>query len=638
MIEALSWRMRAARRIEWLVLVVALGGLAGGFGTGTGCAPSAPPQATPPAVPPPRDNAYVGSAACRECHSEIADRYAGHPMARSFTRLTPDTMIETYDRGTTFARGTQRQYRVERDGEHVRHHEMGLGPTGEVRYDQAETIEFAIGSGRRGRSYCLNRAGWLLLSPISWYAAERRWDLSPEYDPQQHLRFERPATDRCLQCHAGRLHYADEPTTEAAQRYAPPYVDEQEIGCERCHGPGARHVARHAGNSATPDSASRQADPTIVNPARLDPLRADDVCNQCHLTGVAQVLRYGRRHRDFRPGDHLGDIWVTLTGDVGVRRDGETKAVSHVEQMHASRCYQASDGRLGCVSCHDPHEVPSDESRADYYAVRCQRCHADPACTLPEPQRRQPPALGSCIACHMPRLRAVDVPHTTQTDHRVVRHGSQADSPSATTPADSASPPHNSLARVAREWRIFEDQIVTLPAWEIERARGLVEAQLAERQGDQELARQAAARLRGTRAVLPEDGELLDALAVCALLDQRPAEAAELWAEAARVEPRRQSALQSLMIYWMDRGETTRAVEYARRLVAVAPWQAATQARYSVLLERLGELEGAIEAGERAAALDPSLPNQQERLDGLYRRAGRPRPATTPAPAAAADR
>src|SRR5437773_390563 len=49
-------------------------------------------------------------------------------------------------------------------------------------------------------------------------------------------------------------------------------VTEWNVGCERCHGPGSDH-------------ASRPARTNIVNPARLDPMAAVDVCVQCHSEG-----------------------------------------------------------------------------------------------------------------------------------------------------------------------------------------------------------------------------------------------------------------------------------------------------------------------------------------------------------------
>lgn len=44
------------------------------------------------------------------------------------------------------------------------------------------------------------------------------------------------------------------------------------MGCERCHGPGSEHVMRPSAQ-------------TIVNPAKLDSVRANDTCIQCHSQG-----------------------------------------------------------------------------------------------------------------------------------------------------------------------------------------------------------------------------------------------------------------------------------------------------------------------------------------------------------------
>ena len=586
--------------------------------------------------PPPRDDDYVGSDVCRECHAALSQRYAAHPMARSLTRIALDKAPDgtdaerAADEAATFQRGDGRTYRVERREGRLVHIESHGGGGGVQAYEQIEPVEWAIGSGRRGKSYCLDRDGWLFMSPLSWYSVERKWDLSPEYDPLHHPRFERPANDRCLQCHAGRLNYADQPTNELHQRYGRPPIAEAMIGCERCHGPGGRHVAQRRatnGAAAAKESASTIGDDPIVQPSRLDARRADDVCNQCHLTGAAQVLRYGRRHADFRPGDLVGDVWVTFLSGEGLGRDGRTKAVSHVEQMHASRCFQGSNGRLGCTSCHDPHEAPEPASAATYFNDRCRQCHADERdCSVGAAVRRQPPAHGSCIACHMPRLQAHDVPHTTQTDHRVPR-GMTKPTASEITGRESGNAVDDSgVAGESRDmasWPIFEQVEARLPEWEERRARGLVEGQAAEQQRDRTLAERAAERLRDVVRRAPDDVESLDVLAVCELLLDRPDEAVRRWNEVLRYEPRRQSALQSLMLYWQNRGETTRAAGYAERLVAANPWVADAQGRYSLLLARLGKMDDAVAAAERARRLNPSAPPATKWLAELYRRTGR---------------
>ena len=81
---------------------------------------------------------------------------------------------------------------------------------------------------------------------------------------------------------------------------------------------------------------------------------------------------------------------------------GEQHAVSQVEQMFASRCFRASDGALGCVSCHDPHDRGAPEARDDTYRASCLECHGGKGCSLPAAERRKKSPQDSCVACHMP--------------------------------------------------------------------------------------------------------------------------------------------------------------------------------------------------------------------------------------------
>ena len=160
-----------------------------------------------------------------------------------------------------------------------------------------------------------------------------------------------------------------------------------------------------------------------MDPNRLEPALREAVCQQCHLEGEARVLRLGRGLNDFRPGMPLDDFWAVF---VHAAPAGEpAKAVGHVEQMYESRCYRQSpaDRKMGCTSCHNPHEAVAPENRVAYFRGRCLQCHAPPAtaCRVPEATRRATRADDSCIACHMPRAATADIVHTAATDHRILR-------------------------------------------------------------------------------------------------------------------------------------------------------------------------------------------------------------------------
>ena len=107
-----------------------------------------------------------------------------------------------------------------------------------IAQNEAE-VQFAVGSGRQGIAYLIERDGFLFQSPITWYPRERRWDLSPGYE-KSNLHFDRPIQPDCLFCHANRV----EPVAGTVNRYRPPIFRGHAIGCERCHGPGELHVKR----------------------------------------------------------------------------------------------------------------------------------------------------------------------------------------------------------------------------------------------------------------------------------------------------------------------------------------------------------------------------------------------------------
>ena len=153
-----------------------------------------------------------------------------------------------------------------------------------------------LGSGRQAYSYLVERDGFLTESPITWYARDRKWNLSPSYEIRnQH--FNRPIHPDCLFCHTNRVEHVAGPVN----RYRPPTFHGYGIGCERCHGPGERHVK----GSRVIDGR----DVTIVNPANLEPSLRDAVCEQCHLIGRRRVRRAGTKSDDYRPGLPFYRFW-----------------------------------------------------------------------------------------------------------------------------------------------------------------------------------------------------------------------------------------------------------------------------------------------------------------------------------------
>ena len=518
-------------------------------------------------------------------------------MAQSLSGVLEARALEDYEHQTSFQPPGHRKYTVERRPDGVFHHEVRENADGSVMYDQAVPIHFSLGSGQRGRSFLTNRDGLLFMSPIGWYSNGAGWDLSPGYRPESHQRFERQVSDGCLMCHAGRMASAPgQPATFDARQ---PFLEES-IGCERCHGPAASHVTHY--QKPDPSLVDR-----IVNPAKLDVVRQDAVCNQCHLQAGKRTLRYGRTEYDFRPGDRLGDIWAIRLDPEQVGPDKTVRAVTQTQQMQESVCFQKSQ-KLGCISCHDPHRHTKPEERQAVYDSRCLKCHGPSSTECAESSSIK--GGRSCIECHMPRLSTSDVPHTSQTDHRV--------------PRSTAIPKRTTIPRTHDDFLFYREGDFALPEWELQRARGILMSELTQSDNDASLAYKAVSLLKPLQDSLPGDTEFLNALGVAYMQQDDLTAATRCFKLSLQSAPKHAMTLQFLAVLHHQSRDFQQARHYYERLIKVNPWRAEYFSRYSHVLGQLGEFEAAIQAGQKCAELDPTLAHIHAWMADIYKRRGQP--------------
>jgi predicted CXXCH cytochrome family protein len=536
--------------------------------------------------PAPRERDYVGSNACRGCHADIARHYAEHPKSFSLTEVVADDYAAGEEVLGRVVPLPERQYEIRAADGMVTHHELGFDADGGLIYDQGVPVHYEIGSGRRLKSYLTDRDGFLFLSPLSWDSESGEWRMSPGYETFPHARFENLVTERCVYCHTGRYAVSDRVTTTATPRFEQPPFQEMAIGCEQCHGPGGEHVRMHRarGEEATEDP--------IVKLSSLAPAQRDAVCNQCHVHGEHQFLRLGRRHDDFRPGDHVGDIWTLFVDALGPRNSDEPFSFSPAEQMQGSRCYLESDRRLGCTTCHDPHRAPDRSDLAGYYRQRCFTCHSDGSCSLPLPQQQAAPAEGSCIACHMPTRNDGPILHATRTDHRLLRNPFEERAPSMDSPAPLP--------------RIFDLADHPLSTVEESRARGLMLTERAMPDRNREYATQAEVLLARSLNAAPGDVPVLNALGLAFALLGRNEESIELLRATTEVDPGRMEAWYELLLANQATGELEAARPPAERLVRLNPWMPEWHGRHAQILAAAGQPEAALQAARRTIELDPS--------------------------------
>lgn len=358
---------------------------------------SAGSTAADTAQAPPPPSAYAGDAACAQCHRREAELYEHTAHARDSALAAAGRVLGSFQPGHNVLHTSDPNLVVNmiaaKDGFYqnavnLAHPENHL----------TERMDIVIGSGRHGQTYLYWQGDQLYELPVSYWTWDHDWVISPGM-PDGQIHFDRAIVPRCLECHASYFRWIPPETNDtAANHYAKDSLV-LGIGCERCHGPGAEHVARermalmrHAGSwpsersSVASYGASYRG--AIVNPAKLSRDQQISLCSLCHAGAVEPL----RRPMTFVVGDNIRDYLAIQPAKADEPVDVHGNQVGKLEE---SRCFASS--KMTCSTCHDVHRT---QENADAFNRRCLTCHAMRACGKYR-------ALGAairtrCVDCHMP--------------------------------------------------------------------------------------------------------------------------------------------------------------------------------------------------------------------------------------------
>ena len=381
-----------------------------------------------------REIDWAGSSSCAACHP---DRHASwrRTFHRSMTQTAgPDSVVGRFDGSDVTFFGVAARA-VSTDGRY--YFEFLDGETGAV--TRRLEVERTVGS-RRYQQYLvrdpeLGEDNYYRV-PIAWHIGERRWIhlngafLDPDgIDYDEHLA---PWDNNCIFCHntgpEPRIQNLDQLLSSSVP--VDPVWDgrfrsvtaELGIACGSCHAPGAEH-ARLNRNPFRRYllHLSGRADPTIVNPALLDPARSAAVCGQCHgqrmPRPMERIQEWIEDGPTYRAGDdlleHVEPVFRSTPPPAPADPelfslrfwpDGTPRLTAYEYQgLLLSPCHQK--GELTCISCHTMHEgdvfgqLPPENRTSE----ACRSCHADLVDAVAEHSRHDPAGPGAdCYACHMP--------------------------------------------------------------------------------------------------------------------------------------------------------------------------------------------------------------------------------------------
>jgi tetratricopeptide (TPR) repeat protein len=440
-----------------------------------------------------------------------------------------------------------------------------IPPDGAFEHEASHT-QFAIKSDKTGTWQSLTRGEELQKERVAYQIGSGSHAMGFLIDIEDHL-FQSP-----LSYYTKRRTWDMAPGYEGAQ--TPDFSRPVTVECLTCHADRPRPVADTLNEYENPafaqleigcDRCHGPAEAHLKNPTPgsiINPIKLSEAARDsiCEQCHLAGEIRIPN------PGKAITDfapgqrIEDVYTVYVAAHAiENEIKVISQSEELAQSLCARNSGGKLWCGTCHDPHNVPARP--VEYYRDRCLSCHAG---SMPSTHTA---ANQNCIGCHMPKRRTKDGGHTAFTDHRITRRVEPEGKPAVE--ADLAA------------WRE--------PLPEL-RDRNLALALVTEglQDGVPDRVIRGYKMLNRLESRFPRDLLLLTELGTVLLTAKQPTEAERRFALALQLRP-------NYAPYEVNLGDA--------------------------LLEG-GNLSGGLEHLERAAKLDPLLPQAIHLLERAYRMQG----------------
>ena len=303
-----------------------------------------------------------------------------------------------------------------------------------------DQVAFVYGSHWKQR-YFTRRGDDYYPLPAQWDIQKKRWLpyhvetgtdwWVPFYGPSN---FDRPTGPTCDGCHS--VNY----NIETKQ------VTEWNVGCEKCHGPGSLHIEH-----PTKDN--------IVNPEKLDYVRGNDTCIQCHSQGRPLNNPIAGHYYDwpvgYVPGQLLADFWKLEDLKFGTTNFYQfDDLTAHKNRMQGNDFVQSNmyHRQIRCFDCHQIHSNKNAANLRQPGNALCISCHTrdNPAGlhgSVSEHTHHAEGSTGSqCVACHMPKIEQ------TIKDNYVNAHTFRFIPPAETKQSGIPNPCTSCHADKSNEW------------------------------------------------------------------------------------------------------------------------------------------------------------------------------------------
>jgi predicted CXXCH cytochrome family protein len=393
------------------------------------------------------------------------------------------------------------------------------------------------------------------------------------------------------------------------QPFAPPVYSgalPEGIDCQRCHGPGSRHVQLAATSGAKREDIRN----AIVNPSRLSAERQMEACMVCHLETTSfplpnAIQRYERGPFSYRPGEPMAAFILNFDHAPGTGREDKFEIVNAAYRLRRSACFLKSSGKMLCTTCHNPHDIPRGEEAARHYTAVCRQCHASAFDKQVEAGKHT--RATACVDCHMPKRRTEDVVHVAATDHYIQRRKPAGD-------LLAERPERQEAGANAYRGPVVLYYPETLPHTP-ENDLDLAVAQVKQSSNLSEgIARLTAA----IQKYSPGRAEYYLELAEALQNNGQLATALPVYREAVRRNPKFAVGLQKLGTALRRSGQYAESVQVLKQSLTAAPDVALTWHELGLTYRALGRAVDAVAAISKAVQLDPDLPEAHNNLGIIW--------------------
>ncbi len=325
---------------------------------------------------------FTGSAKCESCHKKIYESHINTAHFHTSEIANAESIKGSFEEGKntfTFSSGGFVKMEKRQDGFYQSAYTHNTEKL-------SQRFDIVFGSGTKGQSFATWSGNKLFQLPITYFSSMQQWCNSPG-NPNK-IAVNRLVTSRCLECHAtsvetiSNIENGPEEFNKATMVLG--------VDCEKCHGPGAKHVAFQTEH---PEEKKAQF---IINPASFTRQQSLDMCTLCH----GGRLQKTKPSFAFTAGNKLADYFAI---DTTVK---DPNAIDvHGNQyglLASSKCFTKSK-TLTCITCHSPHENEKDNTIL--FSQRCLSCHngkngAEVVCKLTNAIKSG--INNNCTNCHMP--------------------------------------------------------------------------------------------------------------------------------------------------------------------------------------------------------------------------------------------